>query len=136
MKPVLFPATVAALMLGIWVVGAFVDLCLLQNNDPKFRCWAGLQVIMIFSCIGAVLTGLMAGLARAALNPFLAFRSAFPESLSAIVAAFVLTLVFYATLLWEPDIGGMGGIFFGWLFASFFICGAALVIVRRFVGNS
>ena len=136
MKPVLFPATVAALMLGIWVVGAFVDLCLLQNNDPKFRCWAGLQVIMIFSCIGAVLTGLMAGLARAALNPFLAFRSAFPESLAAVVAAFVLALVFHATLLWEPDIGGMGGIFFGWLFASFFICGAALVIVKRFVGTS
>ena len=133
MKQVIFPATVGVLVLASWVAVALIDQCMLQNADPKFGCWDGVRITAVFAAIGAVQTALLAGLVRACLRSFLSFESVGPECIAAVLSGIVLVLLFDGIIRWELDIGGMAGMFVGWLLASVLICGTALVVVQRFI---
>lgn len=134
MALLIFPAAVGFLTMAIWVVVALVDTCLLGHTDAKFSCWSGLEIVALFACICAALTALAAGLVRVLLHRFLSFKSILPDIVSAVLSTVVLVAVFYGIVLWEIDIGGIAGMFFGWLVSSFFICGITLFIVGRVYG--
>jgi hypothetical protein len=126
----MFPIAVVFLVFGSWVVLASFEPCILQRADPKFDCWSSVQFGAIFAGIGAVLTGLMALLARVLLEPFLPFHTRRSELISALLSSLVLVLLSYGVIRWEIHVGHIGIQFFGWLGVSFIICGASLMMVR------
>lgn len=130
MTPFIFPTAVAILLFGSWVVLASFEPCTSQNSQPKFDCWTSIQFAGIFACIGSVLTGLIALLARVVLHPLLPFKSRKPEMVSALLASTVLIIVFYSVLLWEFDFGHIGIRAFVWLGVSLIVCGSSLMIVK------
>lgn len=132
MSMLIFPAIVGVLIIGSWVSIALVDMCLLGNTDAKFDCWSGLEIVAVYACICAVLTALAAGFARVLLHRFLSFESILPDCISAILSSVVLVSVFYGITIWEINIGGIAGMFFGWMISSFLICGISLIVVKRF----
>ncbi|MCG8543852.1 MAG: hypothetical protein MJE12_06545 [Alphaproteobacteria bacterium] len=134
MALLIFPAAVGFLTIAIWVAVALVDTCLLGHTDAKFSCWSGLEIVALFACICAALTALAAGLVRVLLHRFLSFKSILPDIVSAVLSTVVLVAVFYGIVLWEIDIGGIAGMFFGWLVSSFVVCGITLIVVSRIYG--
>jgi len=131
MKPVVFPVATGLLVLATWLAVAAAEQCALPNTDPKFDCWSSVQIVAAFASIAAGLTAIAAGLARALLHRFLAFRSVASECLSAVLTSFVLVLLFSGIIYWEIGFGGIAGNFFAWLISSFTVSGASLVIVKR-----
>ena len=135
MTLLIFPAAVGLLTIGSWLAIAFVDACLLGHTDAKFNCWSGLEIVTLFACICAGLTALAAGLVRILLHRFVAFESIKPDVVAAVLSSVALVAAFYAMVLWEIDIGGIAGMFFGWLISSFVICGVMLLVVRWLYGT-
>ena len=129
--PFLFPLTVMFLVFGSWVFMTSFDTCILQRADPKFDCWSSIQFAAIFACIGSVLTGLMALLARVLLHPFLPFDTRRQELISALLSSLVLVLFSYSVIRWDINVGHIGIQLFGWLGVSFVVCGASLMVVKH-----
>ena len=127
----IFPITVALLVFVSWVVLVAFESCVLQRADPKFDCWSSIQVAAIFACIGSVLTGLLALLARVLLHPFLPFSTRAPELRSALLASLMLVLLSYIVIRWEINFGNIAVQLFGWLAVSFGVCGASLMVVKH-----
>lgn len=132
MTPFLFPLVVVFAVFGGGVMLMSFETCILQRLDPKFDCWSSLQFAAIFSSIGAVLTGLMALLARVLLHPFLPFTSLRPEGSSALLSGVMLLLVSFSVLVWDINIGHIGIHLFGWLGTSFVVSSASLLLVKHF----
>ncbi len=130
MTPFLFPSAVAFAVFGGWIILMSFESCVLQRLDPKFDCWSSLQFAAIFSCMGAVLTGLMALLARVLLHPFLPFKSLRPEGSSALLASVLLILASFSILRWDINVGHMGIQLFGWLGISLFMSSVSLMLVK------
>ncbi len=131
MTPGIFPLAVSLLVFGSWLVVASLEACTPQNTDPKFDCWTSLQLVAVFAVLGSCLTGLMALLARVILHPYLLIQPRKAEGMSALLASTVLVLLFYTVLPWEFEYGHLGIRVFGWLGASFVICCASLLAVKR-----
>ena len=130
MTPFIFPTTVAIFMFGSWVIVFAFAPCILEQRDPKFDCWSSLQFVGTFACIGSVLTGLVALLARVVLHPLLSFTTRRPELLSALLSSTTLTLLFLTAQSWQFDVGHIGIQLFGWLGISFLICSSSLLTVK------
>ena len=131
MTPFLFPIVVTVVVFGGWVILVSFETCILQRLDPKFDCWSSVLFAVIFSCIGAGLTGLMALLARVLLHPFLSFTTLRPERASALVASALLMLVSYGVIRWDFTIGHIGMQLLGWLGTSFVVSSASLMLVEH-----
>ena len=131
MKLLIFPAAVALLVIGSWLAFVLIDACLLGHTDAKFGCLSSVTIATVFACISAAIVAVAAVLARIAVHRFLPFGSAWQEIVAALLSSVVLVLAFYAMVTWRIGIGGMAGIFFGWLMSSFAICTATLLIVNR-----
>ena len=131
MTPFVFPASVEIFVFASSVVLASIEPCTPQNTDPKLDCWTSMVLVTIFASIGSVLLGLMALLARVLLHPFLPFDTNRPELISAMLSSLVLVLLFSSVLPWEFEFGNIGLRSFGWLGASFVVCGVSLLIVKR-----
>ncbi len=131
MTPFLFPSTVAFAVFGGWVIMMSFESCVLQRLDQKFDCWSSLQFAAIFSCIGAILTGLMALLARVILHSFLPFNSSRAERLSAWLTSVLLLLVSYFVIRWDINVGHIGIQLFGWLGISLILSSASLILVKH-----
>ena len=132
MTPFVFPLAVVFAVFGGWVMLMAFETCILQEPDPKFDCLSSIQFSAIFACIGAILTGLMALLARVLLHPFLPFTSLKLEGVSAVLAAAILMLVSYSVLRWDINVGHIGIQLFGWLGISFAMSSASLMLVKHF----
>lgn len=133
MKLLIFPTIVGISVLVCSLTVALVEDCMLQNTDPKFDCWISVQITAVFAGIGAALAAITAGLARGLLLRFMPIRSVWREGIAAAPASIVLVLFFDGIVRWEIGIGGIAGMFFGWLFSSFVICGACLVVVKHLI---
>jgi hypothetical protein len=129
----MFPTAVAIFVFGSSVVLASFAPCTPQNTDLKLDCWTSTLLVLIFACIGSVLTGLMALLARVVLHPFLPFDTRRPELISAMLSSAVLVLLFYSVLPWEFEFGNISIQSFGWLGASFVVCGVSLLLMKHWM---
>jgi hypothetical protein len=135
MKWAIFPTAVGVLVLGGWLAVTLIEDCLLTIGDPKFDCWTSLQLVTVFASISAVLAMIAAGLARAALHRFLPIRLIAAELISAALSSVALVLMFYGFIHWQVLMGGAAGIFFGWLFSTFVLCGTSLIAVHHFTSK-
>ena len=126
-----FPVAVGAFVLGCWLALTLIEDCLMAIGDPKFDCWTSLQLTAVFASISAILAMIAAGLARLALHRFLPSGSTGAEVITAALSSIVLVFLFYSVINWDVDVGGMAGLFFGWLFSSFTVCGLFLIVVHR-----
>ena len=131
-----FPVAVGAFVLGGWLALALIEDCLMATGDPKFDCWTSLQLTAVFAAIGAVLAMIAAVLVLAVLHRFLPSGSIGAQVISAALSSIVLVLLFYSVINWDVDVGGMAGLFFGWLFSSFVVCGLSLIAVHRVTGKT
>lgn len=131
MKPLVFPATVGGLVLAGWVASAVVEQVVFGPVEPKFAGWPGIEIIAALATVVAALAATAAGLARTLMHPLLASSSVGSELIAAALSAVALVLLFVAVTVLEIDVGGMAGLFFGWLLSSLVICGVSLVVVNR-----
>ena len=128
MKLLVFPSTVAALIIGIWLVLAFLESCLPGSSDATYGCKGTLQLTAVYACICALLTFIAAGITRVALHRFLGFDMVRQEVAAAILTSVVLVLAFYGINYFELYIGGISGLFFGWLVAGFVVSAVCLTV--------
>ena len=131
MKIMIFPTAVGGLVLVAWVAVAVIQDCLLGQGDGKFDCLSATQVVALLGAISAGLAALVAGLVRAALRRFLPVGSLGAEVAAAAFASVALVLIFTGAIQWQIKMGGMAGIFFGWIFACAVLSGASLVAVKH-----
>jgi len=130
----IFPVAVSLFLFGTWMVIGYFDTCILEATDPKFDCWAGVQIFMVFAGIGAGLAGLMALLARVLLHTFMRPGTSRLEWVSALVSGVLLVLLFYGIIHWQLGTGmKLGARLALWLGISFFVCALSLMIVRRLI---
>ncbi|MEM7222211.1 MAG: hypothetical protein AAF495_04490 [Pseudomonadota bacterium] len=131
MKLMIFPTAMGLLVMAEWVAVAVIEDCLLGRGDGKFDCWSATQVVVLLGAISAALAAVTAGLVRAFLRGFLPVGSLAAEFIAAGLASLALVLIFTGAIHWQLNMGGMAGIFFGWIFACAVLSGAALIAVKH-----
>ena len=128
--PFIFSFVVFSMVFETWVVLRFVEACVFQWDESQIHCGQSFLYYSSVACGIALLAGFVAWVTRSIYHPVLPFPTNTSELPSALLASFMIAVVFYGLIRSEfyfPDIAGP---VFGWLGVSLLVCGIALIIVN------
>ena len=135
MQLVLFPAMVGASVLAGSLILAALEACVFDAGG-KLGCRSSLDLAVAMASVGAVLAAIMAGQARALLARLLSFETRLPDLFAAALTGLLLVLLSHGLIYWDVEIGGMAGVFFGWLLSSFLVSAVALLVVKGLLSEA